>query len=478
MALKIYNTLTSQKEVFQPMAKGKVSMYTCGPTVYFFAHIGNFATFVREDFIRRYLEYKGYEVRQIMNITDVGHLTDDDANTETGEDKIVKAAKREKKTPAEITKFYADKFFDDAKKLNIEAAHKYPKATQEISGIIELVKDLIQKNFAYEVKGNVFFDILKFKDYGKLSGKTPDKITTGLRLEPHPDKKNPSDFALWLKAPEGHLMQWDSPWGKGYPGWHIECSEMAMKYLAETIDIHIGGEDHLFPHHENEIAQSEAATGKPFANYWMHTKHILVNGAKMSKSKNNFYTLDDVEKKGFAAPVFRFWLFTGHYRSQADFSWEALTKAKNKLNRLIDFKERISNIKGANKPSQKAAELIKETKEKFTTAMDDDFNTPQALDQIFIMIKEANTLVDAEELGIDEAQKFLKLLEQFDRVLAVLNYQPEAKVDPAKIDKLILERDQARDTKDFARADEIRDELDKFGIEIKDSPQGTIWRSK
>lgn len=478
MALKIYNSLTKKKEDFKAIEKGKVSMYTCGPTVYWYAHIGNFATFVREDFVRRYLEYSGYEVKQVMNYTDVGHLTDDGSNTESGEDKMARAAKKEKKTPEEIANFYIEAYQADAKKLNIEPATKYPRATREITGIIELVETLIKKGFAYEVNGNVFFDIRKFKDYGKLSGKTPDKITTGLRLDPHPDKKNPGDFALWLKAPPEHIMKWDSPWGQGYPGWHIECSEMAMKYLNDTIDIHTGGEDHLFPHHENEIAQSEAATGKPFVNIWMHMKFILIDGEKMSKSKGNIYTLSDLEEKGYAPEVFRFWLFTGHYRSQSNFSWEALDEARDKLNRLIDFKERMSRIKGKNKPNREAAELVKSTSEQFEAAMNDDFNFPQALDQIFTMVKIANNLADAEDLGIDEAEKFIKLLEKFDKVLAVLDYTPEIKIDPEKIEKLIEERDQARDKKDFHRADEIRDELDKLGVEIKDSAQGTTWRIK
>jgi len=478
MALKIYNSLSKQKEDFHPIEKGKVSMYTCGPTVYWYAHIGNFATFVREDFVRRYLEYKGYEVKQVMNYTDVGHLTDDDSNTESGEDKMARAAKKEKKTPAEIAEFYIKAYQEDAAKLNIEPATKYPRATKEIADIIELVKTLIDKGFAYEVNGNVFFDILKFKDYGKLSGKTPDKITTGLRLDPHPDKKNPGDFALWLKAPPEHVMKWDSPWGQGYPGWHIECSEMAMKYLNDTIDIYTGGEDHLFPYHENEIAQSEAATGKPFANYWMHMKFILIDGEKMSKSKGNIYTLSDLEKKGYAPEIFRFWLFTGHYRSQADFSWEALDEARTKLNRLLDFKERMNKIKGKNKPCPEATKIIKMTKEKFTAAMDNDFNTPQALDQIFVMIKEANALADSENLGVDEAQKFLELLTELDQIMAVLEYKPEVKIEPQKIEKMIEERDQARDSNDFDRADKIRDQLAKLGVEIKDSPQGTTWRLK
>jgi len=476
MALKIYNTLTKKKEVFKPIAKGKASLYTCGPTVYWFAHIGNFATFVREDFVRRYLEYSGYEVRQTMNITDVGHLTDDDANTEQGEDKIIKAAREQKKTPTEIAKFYTDKFMEDARSLNIEAAHKYPAATKHISDMIEFIQVLLDKDVAYEKNGNVFFDITKFPDYGKLSGKTPDKITTGLRLEPHPDKKNPGDFALWLKAPPDHLMKWESPWSTGYPGWHIECSVMSTKYLGDSIDIHIGGEDHIFPHHENEIAQSESATGKPFARYWMHMKFILINGQKMSKSKGNIYTLDDLEEKGFAPLVYRLWLFSGHYRSQANFSWEALATARDKLNRLVDFYERLQGITG---DGLDVSKLVSETEAAFAAAMDDDFNTPQALDAIFKMIKDANALADENKLGQDGAQEITRLLKKFDKVLAVLEYQPLAgEITEAEIEKLIAARDQARTAQDFTKADQIREELLQKGVEIKDSPEGTAWKRK
>ncbi len=472
--LKIYNSLTKQKQGFKPLRNKDVSLYTCGPTVYWFAHIGNFSTFVREDFVKRYLEYKGYKINHIMNITDVGHLTDDDANTESGEDKMLKAARKEKKSPIEIAEFYTEAFMKDSQKLNIEPAAKYPKATEEISGIIKLVEDLIQKDFAYEVNDNVFFDILKFKDYGKLSGKTPDKITTGMRLEPHPDKKNPGDFALWLKAPENHIMQWDSPWGRGYPGWHIECSEMAMKYLGETIDIHIGGEDHLFPHHENEIAQSESATGKPFANFWMHMKFILINNEKMSKSKNNIYTLSDLEKKGFAPEIYRLWLFSGHYRNQANFSWEVLEDARNKLNKLIELKERLKKIETTTGNSFDLAKF----ELAFSSAMDDDFNTPKALDTIFALAKELNSLAGDNKLSKKSAAAALELLAKFDKVLGVLDYKPQSKISETEIEKLVSKRNQARNNKDFTEADRIRSELLVKNVEIEDTPEGTTWKIK
>jgi cysteinyl-tRNA synthetase len=479
MAIKIYNTLTRRKETLAPLKPGQISMYTCGPTVYWFAHLGNFATFTREDFIRRYLEYRGYRVKQIMNFTDVGHLTDDDANTETGEDKMVKAARREQKSPAAIAQFYIDAFFRDAKKLNLKPAAKYPRATDEIAGIIELVKRLLAQNYAYEVNGNVFFNIAKFKNYGQLSGQTPDKISTGLRLEPHPDKKNPGDFALWLKAPPKHIMKWDSPWGKGYPGWHIECSAMALRYLGDTIDIHIGGEDHLFPHHENEIAQSEAATGKPFSQYWMHMKFILIDGEKMSKSKNNILTLNDLEAKGFAPLVFRAWLFSGYYRSQANFTWEGLEATRDKLNRLIALQDRLRKISSSAPGSPTVAKILTQAQDSFETAMDDDFNSPPALDAIFKMTKEMNSLCDQNLVSKIDAQKTLELLEKFDTVTGFLDYKPLPKaIATEEIEKLITARKQARSRGDFAAADKIRDQLQQQGIEIKDFQSKTSWKVK
>jgi len=475
MALQIYNTLGRKKSEFKPINKGKISLYTCGPTVYLFAHIGNFVSFIREDFIRRYLEYKGYEVRHIMNITDVGHLTSD---ADTGEDKIAKAAQKEKKTPAEIAEFYTEQFMIDSKKLNLKPAHKYPRATKYIQDMIEMTETLIDKGMAYESNGNVFFDITKFKDYGKLSGQTPDKITTGQRLEPHPDKKHPGDFALWLKAPKEHLMQWDSPWGMGYPGWHLECSGMSMKLLGDTMDIHTGGEDHIFPHHENEIAQSEGTTGKPFSNTWMHMKFMLIDGEKMSKSKGNIYTLSEVEEKGFSPLVFRFFLFTGHYRSQLSFNWKALEDARDKLNRLIEFKKRMEAISEPGPIHQDIVTAVDKAHDNFGIAMDDDFNTPKATDTIFTLVKEINALADANKVNTSDTKIVLKLLKKFDKVLAVLDYQPISKISDSEIKGLVDKRNEARAKKDFAEADKIRDQLLEKGVEIKDSADGTTWKIK
>ncbi len=476
MALKLYNTLTKKIEPFTPLEKGKVKIYTCGPTVYLFAHIGNFATFLREDFLRRFLEYSGYEVRHIMNITDVGHLTDD---ADSGEEKMIKSAKAERKTPAQIAEFYTQSFMADIDKLQIEHAHKYPQATKHIPEMIKLIKSLVDQGFAYEIKGNVFFDIAKFKEYGKLSGQTPDKITTGLRLEAHPDKKHPGDFALWLHAPKDHLMQWDSPWGKGYPGWHIECSAMSMKYLDTTMDIHAGGEDHIFPHHENEIAQSEAATGQPFARYWVHSYFVLINQDKMSKSKGNIYTLADLEEKGYDPLVYRFFIFSGHYRSRLNFTWEALDDARTKLNRLVEFKERLTKITDTGNSSPEVDELIAQTEESFRESLDNDLNTPKALDAIFELAKNGNRLADADQLTKTDAVNILNLLRRLDKVLAFLNYYPRiAKISEMEIEKLIASRQAARAKKDFATADSIRQKLLDKGVTIKDNAQGTDWKIK
>jgi cysteinyl-tRNA synthetase len=306
--LKLYNTLTKQKEEFIPINPGKVGMYSCGPTVYSYIHIGNIRAYLSADILRRYLEYKGFEVLAIKNITDVGHLTDDDIDQgDSGDDKMQKAALKEKKTPQEIARFYENYAKETEQEMNIKPAQFFPRATEHIPQMIKIIQTLIQSGFAYENNGNVFFDIAKFKDYGKLSGNTLEKLSIGSRLsEPHPDKKNQWDFALWLKAPENHIMKWDSPWSIGYPGWHIECSAMSMEYLGETFDIHTGGEDNIFPHHEAEIAQSECANNKKFVNYWIHNRHLLFNGDKMSKSKGNLFTLENIKKKDSHLKIYEF----------------------------------------------------------------------------------------------------------------------------------------------------------------------------
>ncbi|HOF42458.1 MAG TPA: cysteine--tRNA ligase, partial [Candidatus Moranbacteria bacterium] len=333
--LKLFNSLSKIKEEFKPINPGKVGMYSCGPTVYGHIHIGNLKSYILSDLVKRYLEYSGYEVRLIKNITDVGHLSEDDlGQADSGEDKMLKAALIEKKTPEEIAKFYEDYFKTTEKEMNILPAQYFPRATAHVPQMIKIIEGLIQKGCAYEKNGNVFFDVTKFSNYGKLSGNTLENLKVGARLEEHPDKKNPWDFALWLKAPEKHILKWESPWSLGYPGWHIECSAMSLEYLGNTFDIHTGGEDNIFPHHEAEIAQSECYTGKKFANFWLHTRHLLMNGEKMSRSKGNLYTLEDIKEKGFSAMDLRLLFLSSHYRSRLDFSWNALEQAHKNLQRI------------------------------------------------------------------------------------------------------------------------------------------------
>lgn len=487
MDLKLYNTLTRQKEEFKPIHSGKVGFYACGPTVYDYAHIGNLKTFIFEDVLRRYLEYSGYEVRYIMNITDVGHLTADDVNqADTGEDKMLKAALREKKTPQEIADFYTKQFMEDIEKLNFEKANFYPRASAHIPQIIKMVSELINRGYAYEVNGNVFYDIEKFKSYGKLSGKKLDELKTGARLEEHPDKKNPCDFSLWLKAPKEHILKWESPWSIGYPGWHIECSAMSIEYLGETLDIHTGGEDHIFPHHENEIAQSEGTTGKKFANYWMHSRFLLVDGKKMSKSKGNFYTLKDVLEKGYSPMDFRLFALSGHYRSQANFIWESLDQAETNLQKISDWVANLKNLSKDAKNNSTEIDFSHIYKKRFEEAMDDDLNTPLALAVVYELIAETNKLLAESKLSAETAKNILNFWEKINKVLGlkikrdieILKYKFKkdgieistrtSEKIPREIIDLAEERGLAKKNNNFQKSDELREKIEDSGYTIED----------
>jgi len=469
--LKLYNTLTKQKEEFKPISPGKVGMYSCGPTVYDYAHIGNMKTYIVTDVLRRYLEYSGYEVRQIMNITDVGHLTADDVNqADTGEDKMVKAAKREKKSPEEIANFYTEQFLEDMKKLDIEKSAYYPKATAHIPHMIKLISRLIEKGLAYEVNGNVFFDVTKFSGYGKLSGHKLEDLKVGARLEEHPDKKHPYDFSLWLKAPKEHLMKWESPWGIGYPGWHIECSAMSMEYLGDTLDIHTGGEDHIFPHHENEIAQSEGFTEKEFSRFWFHARFLLVDGQKMSKSKNNFYILKDIEKKGYLPAVFRLFVLSSHYGSNSNFTWDVLGQAKTNLRKISDWISNLKNLAAAEaKPLRESEEIdfVHIYEKRFEEAMDDDLNTPLALSVVYELITETNKLIAEEKLSAATAKSILNFWEKINKVFGLEIASSAIKI-PEDVIRMAEERKAARENKDFQKSDELRDEIAEAGYIIED----------
>ena len=463
--MKIYNSLTRKKEEFVPLEPGKVNMYVCGPTVYNYFHIGNGRTFIVFDTIRRYMEYRGYEVNFVQNFTDI-------------DDKMINKANEEHTTVKEIGDKYIDEYYKDADGLNIKRATTNPRATEYISEIIEFVSGLIEKGYAYEVNGDVYFRTKKFESYGQLIGQNLDDLRSGARINVDERKEDPVDFAIW-KAQKPGEPAWESPWGLGRPGWHIECSCMAKKLLGETIDIHAGGMDLAFPHHENEIAQSEALTGKKFANYWMHSAFLNVNNQKMSKSLNNFLTARDALKK-YDADVIRFLMLSGHYRIQLNFSEDLLESAKSSVERLYNavgnLENLISEVKvdEMTKDEQEYLNSLDTYRQRYIEKMDDDFNTADALAAIFELVKFANTNVDE-----NSSREFAGgLYEELFKLSDVLGLKIEKKEEilDKEIEDLIQERQAARKAKDFKRADEIRDELLKKGIILKDTREGVKWQ--
>lgn len=459
----LYNTLTRRKEEFEPSQSGHVRMYHCGPTVYDHAHIGNFRAFVFADILRRYFEFRGYRVTQVMNITDVGHMTTD---ADEGEDKLEVAAKREKKDPWSIARFYEASFFEDLDALRIKRAHHYPRATEHISEMVSLIQKLLDKGYAYVASDGVYFDVRKFPGYGKLSGNTVEHLMAGARVEVNPNKRNPWDFALWKFDPK-HIMQWDAPWGRGFPGWHIECSAMSMKYLGETFDIHTGGEDGIFPHHECEIAQSEAATGKPFVRFWLHVRFLLVEGQKMSKSLGNFYTVKDILKKGYSGRVLRYVLMSTHYRKNLNFTFEGLDAARSAIERMENF---ITSMREttAIKDDPQVDTALAEGEASFVGAMDDDIEISAALAAVFEMIRKLNRARPSQKQG----QKAIELMRRFDSVLAVLDWDRTEPKIPEEVWELVRKRQEARKAKDYAKADALREQAKKMGWIIEDTPKG------
>lgn len=456
MKINFYNTLTKTKDEFIPLEGNTVRIYSCGPTVYKEATIGNMKSYIFMDTLRRVLKYNGYNLKHTMNITDVGHLVSD---ADEGEDKMVKAAKEEKKTPLEIAAFYTKKFFDDFERLNIERPEIVCKATDHIKEMIEFVQKLLDNGYAYETSTAVYFDVSKLNKYGLLSGIDVRNQKAGARVKVDEEKRNPYDFALFIKAPENHIMKWESPWGLAYPGWHIECSTMSNKYLGEVFDIHTGGIDLIPTHHENEIAQSKGVTGKVPAKFWMHCDYLLIDGGKMSKSLGNAYLVTDLIEKGYDPLSFKMMCYTAHYRNKLNFTWEALASSQNALIRLKEgyakHKEGIEEIE---------QKQIEEYENRFNEAINDDMNMPVAMSVVWDVVKKTI-----------KSKKLAELLLKFDEVLGIRIEEPVYKKEealPEEIKELIEKRKQARINKDWSVSDEIRDELKLKGYVVKDSKDG------
>ena len=462
MELKLYNTLTRQKSEFKPLKENEVRIYTCGPTVYSFAHIGNFRAYIFMDTLRRVLKYNGYTLKHVMNITDVGHLESD---ADEGEDKMEKAARKENKNPLEIAAYYTDIFFRDMGRLNIDKPEIIAKATEHIPEMLEFVQTLIKNGYAYETSKGIYFDISKLDKYPVLSNRKLDDQIAGARVDVDEEKRNPYDFALWIKAPENHIMKWESPWGLSYPGWHIECSAMGRKYLGDQFDIHTGGVDHIPTHHENEIAQSKGCTGKIPAKTWMHVEFLQVDGGKMSKSLGNTYTLDQLQEKGIEPLAYKLFCYTAHYRTKLNFTFETALSSQKTLNRL-----REGYLKHTESNEDISDEVIEKYLNRFLEAVNDDLNIPLAMGIVWEVVR--NDV---------KSNKFAKLLLEFDKILGLdienskKYLEEEKKVElPEEIQKLLEERKLARENKNWTESDRIRDLLKEKGYVVKDTKEGQI----
>ena len=464
MALALYDTLRRRVVPFEPLVAGEVRMYTCGPTVHDFAHIGNLRTFLFEDLLRRVLEGRGYRVVQVMNLTDV-------------DDKIIEKARARGETIAHFTERYAKAFFEDLAALRVEPAEHYPRATDHVAEMVALVQALETRGHTYRTDdGSVWFRIASFPEYGKLSRVDLSGMQDGARVESDEyDKENPKDFALWKAAKEGEEA-WGTALGRGRPGWHIECSAMSMKYLGETFDIHTGGVDNVFPHHENEIAQSEAATGRPFARFWLHAEHLIVESQKMAKSLGNFFTLRDLLEKGHFPRSIRYCLLSTHYRTQQNFTFEALEQAAASLARLTDFTRRVAELPPGEGTSAALSERTGAARRAFDAALDDDLNTSRALGAVFEWVRDVNRAIDEGAATAADREGIEEFLTAFDRVYDVLRPDPEEGALSAEVEALIGEREDARKARDWNRADAIRDELAERGIVLEDTPQGVRWK--
>lgn len=459
MSIKLYNTLTKEKEDFTPINADAVRIYTCGPTVYSYAHIGNFRAYLFMDLLRRTLKYNGYKLEHVMNITDVGHLESD---ADEGEDKMEKAARKENKNPYEIAEFYTKAFMEDIEKLNIEKPEHIVKATDHIQEMLEFVQELVKNGYAYETSKGIYFDISKLDKYPVLSNRKLDEQIAGARVEVDEEKRNPYDFAVWIKAPKNHIMKWESPWGESYPGWHIECSAMGRKYLGDVFDIHTGGVDHIPTHHENEIAQSKGCTGKIPAKVWMHVEFLQVDGGKMSKSLGNTYTISQLQEKGIEPLAFKLFCFSSHYKNKLNFTWEGAQAAQTSLERLRNGV--IKHLEGTEKIEE---EVLEEYRNKFIEAMNDDLNITSAMSIVWEIVRNDKKSID-----------FRNLLCEFDGILGlkIANIKKEECKKgielPESVLELIEKRKQARMDKNWAESDRIRDELQIMGYIVKDTKEG------
>lgn len=464
MSIQLYNTLTRKKEPFIPQVEGKVSMYVCGPTVYNYIHIGNARPVIVFDTVRRYLEYRGYDVKFVSNFTDV-------------DDKIIAAANELGEEVSELTDRFIEAYFEDVTALGCSKADVHPRVSDHIEDIVAFIEVLVDKGFAYESEGDVYYRTKKFDDYGKLSSQSTDELIVGSRIEPGEKKDDPLDFVLWKAAKEGEIA-WESPWGKGRPGWHIECSVMAREHLGDTMDIHAGGQDLMFPHHENEIAQSEAMTGKPFAKYWMHNGYINIDNEKMSKSLNNFVMVNEIRKQ-IDPKVLRFFILSVHYRHPVNFSEELVNQAETGLNRILtsynNIAYRLDSSADLGSDVDSWKKKIDERRDEFIEAMDDDFNTANGIAAIFELARLANTYLLEKNTAEDVLKHFLETFESLMDVLGITIKNEEDLLDE-DIEQLIEERLEARRNRDFARADEIRDTLKEQDIILEDTAQGTRWK--
>ncbi len=467
--IRFFNTLGHTLETFQPRQPGKVAIYTCGPTVYDHAHIGNLKTFVFEDFLRRVLRYLGYEVTQIMNLTDV-------------DDKTIRRAAEEGVELDDYTATYIESFFEDLDALHVERAEEYPRATRHIPEMIRIIEQLLEGGFAYERDGSIYFRIAADDDYGRLSGVDPSAARQGHRVASDEyEKEDVRDFGLWKAAKEGE-PSWDSPWGPGRPGWHIECSAMSMKYLGESFDIHCGGVDNIFPHHENEIAQSESATGKEFVHTWIHSAHLMVDGQKMAKSLGNFYTLKQLLERGIDPRAVRYVFLATHYRQQLNFTFDSVAAAGAALKRIDDMRFRLESAPESGEPSAEVAAAASRLAEDFAAALADDLNASAALAAVFRLVREVNKVIEDGDLGAGDHQRVTDALAGVDAVLGVLDpadWQPQEAAGGLaddEIEALLVQRQEARKARDFAAADAIRDRLQDQGIVIEDTPRGPRWR--